>query len=138
MKTQPQGKKFKYCFSGKKAPKAVSKGSTLEFGSYGIKAITGGRIPFSQIEAIRVVIKRMIKKSGKLFFRIFPQTPISKKPIGVRMGGGKGSIDHWVSIVNPGKIICELEGLSEERAMEVFNSVRFKTNLQIKFVRRAF
>ena len=90
----------------------------LDFGEYGLRALETGWLTARQIEAARIAITRRMERRGKLWFRIFPDKPITKKPAETRMGKGKGALDHWVAVVKPGRIICELEGVDEQLARE--------------------
>ena len=112
----------------------ASRRISIDFGEYGLKAITGGRIPARQIEAARRAISRYTKRSGKLWIRIFPDKPVTKKSAGVRMGGGKGDVDHYVSVVRPGTIIFELAGVTRETAVEAMRLARHKLAVKTKFV----
>lgn len=94
------------------------KGSTVAFGSFGLKAITPGRITSRQLEAARIAMTRFMKREGKVWIRIFPDKPITSKPLEVRMGKGKGAVDHWVALVQPGRIMFELDGVPQETAVE--------------------
>ena len=110
------------------------RGSTVAFGKYGMKATTRGYITARQIEAARRTITRHVKRGGKLWIRIFPDKPITKKPLEVRQGKGKGSIDHWSAVINPGRIIFEIEGVSEEMARQAFRLAAAKLPVKIVFV----
>ena len=138
MLLSPKNRKFKKeCkFKKGKIRDITYKGAFLDKGSYGLKAMSSGRITSAQLEAVRVSIKRALKKDGKIFIRIFPHKPITKKPAEVRMGGGKGSVDHWVSIIQPGRILFEIEGVTEEIAKSAFEAADFKLQIKTKFVRR--
>jgi len=94
------------------------RGSVVSFGIYGLKAITGGRITNRQIESARIAMTRYMKREGQVWIRIFPDRPISRKPQEVRMGKGKGSLDHYVAMVAPGRIMFEIDGVSQEIAQE--------------------
>jgi large subunit ribosomal protein L16 len=108
------------------------RGSKVSFGEYGIKATTRGRISSRQIEAARRTMTRHIKRGGKIWIRIFPDKPISKKPLEVRQGKGKGSVDHWVFEVKPGTMLFEMEGVSKELAFEAFRLAAAKLPVQTK------
>lgn len=115
------------------------KGSQLSFGSFGLKSLESGRITDRQIEAARIAVTRAMKREGKVWINIFPDKPITKKPLEVRMGKGKGSLDHWVAIIKPGRIIFETEGVSLEIAQESLRLAAQKLPLKTKFiVRRDF
>ena len=111
-------------------------GTSLNFGSYGLKATRPERVTARQIESARRAITRQLKRSGRLWIRIFPDVPVSKKPAEVRMGKGKGTPEFWVCRVKPGKIMFELDGVSEEAAQEAFSLASAKLPLETKFVRK--
>ncbi len=114
-----QPKRTKYRKQQKPAVKRIAiKGSTISFGVYGLKALTGGRITNRQIESARIAMTRYMKREGQVWIRIFPDRPITRKPQEVRMGKGKGSLDHYVSMVQPGRIMFEIDGVSAEIAHE--------------------
>ncbi len=114
-----QPKRTKYRKQQKGRNKGIAqRGHTVAFGSYGLKAITGGRITNRQIEAARIAMTRYMKREGKVWIRIFPDKPITSKPQEVRMGKGKGALDHWVAVVKPGCIMFEVDGVSQEVAAE--------------------
>ncbi|MCB0326445.1 MAG: 50S ribosomal protein L16 [Bdellovibrionales bacterium] len=112
------------------------RGSTLAFGDYGLKVMECGRITARQIEAARISMTRHIKRGGKVWTRIFPDKPVTKKPAETRMGKGKGGLDHWVAVVKPGRVIYEMEGVSPEVAREAFRLAAHKLPLGTKFVQR--
>lgn len=109
------------------------KGSTVSFGEFGLKAVERGRITARQIEAARRTISRHVKRGGKIWIRIFPDKPISKKPLEVRMGSGKGSVEYWIAQIKPGTMLYELEGVSEELAREAFKLAAAKLPLKTSF-----
>jgi large subunit ribosomal protein L16 len=111
------------------------RGTTVAFGKYGMKAITSGYVTARQIESARRAISRHVKRGGKLWIRIFPDKPITKKPLEVRQGKGKGSIDHWAAVVNPGRVLFEIEGVTEELAQEAFRLAAAKLPVKTIFVR---
>ncbi|GIV31934.1 MAG: 50S ribosomal protein L16 [Saprospiraceae bacterium] len=114
-----QPKRLKYRKQQKpKLKRIANKGTTVCFGTYGLKAITGGRITNRQLEAARIAMTRYMKREGQVWIRIFPDRPITRKPLEVRMGKGKGSLDHYVAIVEPGRIMFELDGVNEATARE--------------------
>jgi len=114
-----QPKRTKYRKQQKPVLKTVDvQGSTIAFGIYGLKAITGGRITNRQIESARIAMTRYMKREGQVWIRIFPDKPITRKPQEVRMGKGKGSLDHYVAMVAPGRIMFEIDGVSQEIAQE--------------------
>ncbi|MEX0930944.1 MAG: 50S ribosomal protein L16 [Candidatus Paceibacterota bacterium] len=119
-----------------KLQKADTRGLTVAFGSYGLKAITPSRVKSNQIEAARRVISRTLGKTGKIWIRIFPDKPITKKPAEVGMGKGKGDPDHFVFEVGPGRILFEVEGVTEDIAREAMRKATAKLPLKGRFVRR--
>ena len=112
------------------------RGSTLSFGSYGIKTEVMGRLTSRQIEAARIAVTRYMKREGQVWIRIFPDTPITNKPAEVRMGKGKGALDHWVAIIKPGRILFEIEGVKEDQAREALRLAAQKLPVTCKFVMR--
>ena len=114
----------------------AGRGQLLNFGAYGLKAIEAERVISKQIEAARVALTRHMKRSGKVWLRVFPNIPVSKKPTEVRMGKGKGSPEYWVCRVKPGRILFEVDGLSLEQAQEAFRSCSHKFNIKTKTVSR--
>ena len=115
---------------------AAKGGNSVDFGEYGLKAMQDGWITARQIEATRISITRTLKRNGKVFIRIFPDKPITKKPAEVRMGKGKGAPEAWVAVIKPGRVMFEVEGVSEELAREAINKARFKLPIKTKFVKR--
>lgn len=111
-------------------------GAAVSFGEYGLKATTRGQLTARQIEAARRTISRHVKRGGKLWIRVFPDKPISKKPIEVRMGNGKGNVEFWVAPIQPGRMLYEIEGVSEEIAREAFRLAAAKLSVQTTFVTR--
>lgn len=109
---------------------------TLKFGSFGLKALEGGQISSRQIEAVRRVITRKLKKTGQLWIRIFPNIPVSKKPIEVRMGKGKGAVEYWAARVKPGRIMFEMDGVPLDLAREAFERAAAKLPIATRFVTR--
>ena len=112
------------------------RGSTLNFGDYGLKALVCGWITNRQIEAARIAMTRHIKRGGKVWIRVFPDKPVSKKPAETRMGKGKGAPEFWVAVIRPGKILFEMEGVSEEIAAEAMRLAAQKLSLKTKMVSR--
>lgn len=112
------------------------KGNTLDFGDYGLQALECGFITAQQIESARVAITRHIKRGGKIWIRVFPDKPITKKPAETRMGKGKGSTEGWVAVVKPGRILYEMEGVGESMAEEAFRLAGHKLPFPTRFVRR--
>ena len=130
-------KKVKHRKWRKRSPKGIETRSTeLAFGSYGLKSMGTKWITSRQIEAARRAIIRYLRKGGKLWIRIFPDKPVTKKGTEVPMGGGKGSVDHYVFPIRPGRIIFELEGISEEKAKEAFRKASDKLPIKTKFIKR--
>jgi len=117
--------------------RGTAKGGTkVSFGEYGIKAISRGRITARQIEAARRAITRSVKRGGKVWIRIFPDKPVTKKPIEVRMGKGKGNVEYWVAQVQPGRVLYEIEGITEEQARDAFRLASAKLPVKTTFVSR--
>jgi large subunit ribosomal protein L16 len=116
---------------------AAKGGTNLDFGEYGLKALQDGWITARQLEAARIAITRHIKRGGKVFIRVFPDKPITKKPAEVRMGKGKGAPEAWVAVIKPGRIMFEVEGVSEELAREAISRAGYKLPIKTKFVKRA-
>ncbi len=112
------------------------RGSTLAFGDYGLKAMECGLITDRQIEAARIAMTRYIKRGGKVWIRIFPDKPITKKPAEVRMGSGKGPLDHWACVIRPGKILFEMEGVALDVATEAMRLAAQKLPMLTKVVSR--
>ena len=111
-------------------------GSSLEFGDYGLRALECGRMTARQIEAARVAMTRHIKRGGKIWIRVFPDNPVTKKPTETRMGKGKGSPEGWIAIVKPGRILYEMEGVSESVAREALRLASHKLPFPTRFVSR--
>lgn len=111
-------------------------GNKVSFGEYGLKATSRGRITARQIEAARRAVTRYVKRGGRIWIRIFPDKPISKKPLEVRMGGGKGNVEYWVAQIQPGRVLYEIEGVSEEQAREAFRLAAAKLPVQTTFIAR--
>ncbi len=111
-------------------------GSRVSFGDYGLKAVECGWITDRQIEAARIAITRFIKRSGRIWIRIFPDKPITKKPQETRMGKGKGAPEQWVAVIKPGRILYEMEGVTEETAKEAMRLAAHKLGIKAKFVTR--
>ncbi|NNF36897.1 MAG: 50S ribosomal protein L16 [Saprospiraceae bacterium] len=112
------------------------RGSSISFGSFGLKSLDAGRITNRQIEAARVAMTRYMQRQGKVWIRIFPDKPITAKPLEVRMGKGKGAVDHWVARIKPGRIMFEMDGVSLEIAQEALRLAAQKLPVQTKFVVR--
>ena len=132
---QPKRTKFRKMHKGRNRGLA-ERGSKVSFGEYGLKATSRGRITSRQIEAARRTITRTVKRGGKLYIRVFPDKPITKKPLEVRMGKGKGSVEYWVAQVQPGSMLYEIEGVPEELAREAFKLAAAKLPVATTFSRR--
>jgi len=132
---QPKRMKFRKMQKGRNRGLA-DRGSKISFGEYGLKATGRGRITARQIEAGRRAITRHVKRGGKIWIRVFPDKPISKKPLEVRMGKGKGSVEYWVAQIQPGRVLYEIEGVSEELAREAFTLAAQKMPVSTTFVKR--
>lgn len=117
--------------------KGLAKGArTVEFGTYGLQAVEPSWLTAQQIESMRVAISRKIKKIGKLFLRVFPDKPVTKKPLETRMGKGKGAPEFWVSVVKRGRIICELSDMDADLAKEILKIAAYKLPMKTKFVQK--
>jgi len=112
------------------------KGSTLEYGDFGLQAVECGFMSAQQIEAARIAITRHVKRGGKIWIRVFPDKPITKKPLETRMGKGKGTPEGWVAVVKPGRILYEMEGVNESIAQEAFRLAGHKLPFSTKFIMR--
>lgn len=132
---QPKRTKFRKMMKGRNRGLA-QRGNKISFGEYGLKATGRGRVTARQIEAGRRAITRHVKRGGKIWIRVFPDKPISKKPLEVRMGKGKGSVEYWVAQVQPGRVLYEIEGVSEEMAREAFALAAQKFPVSTTFVKR--
>jgi len=132
---QPKRTKFRKQHKGRNRGLAT-RGSKISFGEYGLKATTRGRITARQIEAARRAMTRHIKRGGKIWIRIFPDKPISKKPLEVRQGKGKGNVEYWVAQIQPGRMLYEMEGVNEEIAREAFRLAAAKLPVSTTFVSR--
>ncbi|HEY5703915.1 MAG: 50S ribosomal protein L16 [Gammaproteobacteria bacterium] len=132
-----QPKKTKYRKQQKMRNRGMAKGGNkVSFGEFGLKAVSRGRITARQIEAARRAITRSVKRGGKVWIRIFPDKPITKKPIEVRMGKGKGNVEYWVAQIQPGRVLYEIEGISEEQARDAFRLAAAKLPVRTTFVNR--
>ncbi len=132
---QPKRTKFRKQHKGRNRGLAQS-GNKVSFGEFGLKATGRGRLTARQIEAARRTITRTVKRGGKLWIRVFPDKPISKKPLEVRMGKGKGNVEYWVAQIQPGRMLYEIEGVSEELAREAFELASAKLPVGTAFVKR--
>lgn len=132
----PKKVKFRKQMRGRMKGKAY-RGSTLSFGEFGLQATECGYLSARQIEAARIAMNRHVKRGGKMWIRIFPDKPVTKKPAEVRMGKGKGSTEAWVAVIKPGKILYELEGVPRELAREAMRLASHKLSVKTRFVERA-
>ena len=131
----PKKVKYRKKQKGRTKGKAF-RGNTLEFGDYGLQALECGHMSAQQIEAARIAVTRHVKRGGKIWIRVFPDKPVGKKPAETRMGKGKGAPDGWVAVVKPGKVLYELEGVTENMAAEAFRLAGHKLPFATKFVSR--
>jgi len=132
---QPKKTKFRKQQKGRNRGLA-NRGNTVAFGEFGLKAVGRGRITARQIEAARRAMTRHVKRGGKIWIRIFPDKPISKKPLEVRQGKGKGNVEYWIAQIQPGRMLYEMEGVSEVVAREAFRLAAAKLPLATAFVAR--
>ena len=133
-----QPKRTKYRKQMKGRNRGISTvGNKVSFGEFGLKTIEEGRLTARQIEAARRAMTRAVKRGGKLWIRIFPDTPVTKKPLEVRMGSGKGNVEYWVAKVRPGKMLYEMDGVSEAEAREAFKLAAAKLSVKTAFVQRS-
>jgi len=132
---QPKRTKFRKQHKGRNRGLAL-RGSDVSFGEYGLKATGRGRITARQIEAARRAMTRHVKRGGKIWIRIFPDVPVTKKPLEVRQGKGKGNVEYWVVKIQPGRVLYEMEGVSEEIAREAFKLASAKLPISTVFVTR--
>lgn len=132
---QPKRTKFRKQFKGRNRGLAI-RGSKISFGEFGLKATDRGRLTARQLEAARRTITRHIKRGGKIWIRVFPDKPITKKPLEVRQGKGKGPVEYWVAQIQPGKVLFEIEGVAPELAREAFALAAAKLPMATVFVER--
>jgi large subunit ribosomal protein L16 len=132
---QPKRTKYRKQFKGRNRGVAT-RGNKVSFGEYGLKAMECGRITSRQIEAARRALSRHVKRGGKVWIRIFPDKPISKKPLEVRQGKGKGNVEYWVALVQPGRMMFEIEGIPEELAREALRLAAAKLPVKSSFESR--
>jgi large subunit ribosomal protein L16 len=132
----PKKVKHRRVMKGRMRGKAT-RGENLDFGDYGLKALDAGWITDRQIEAARIAMTRHVKRGGKIWIRMFPDKPITKKPAETRMGSGKGAPDHWVAVVKPGRVLYEIQGVDETLAREALKLAAQKLPIKTKFVSRA-
>lgn len=114
------------------------RGNSVSFGEFGLKAVTSGRLTARQIEAARRAMTRKVKRGGKLWIRVFPDIPVTKKPAETRMGSGKGSPEYWVAVIRPGRVLFEISGIEEGVAKEALELAAQKLPVQTSFVRKQF
>ena len=132
---QPKRTKYRKMFKGRNDGLSWS-GAAVSFGEYGLKATSHGQLTARQVEAARRSISRYVKRGGKLWIRIFPDKPVTKKPIEVRMGAGKGNVEYWVAQIKPGRVLYEMEGVDEATAREAFRLASAKLSVTTTFVIR--
>ena len=132
---QPKRTKYRKQFKSRNRGVAT-RGNRVSFGTYGLKAATRGRITARQIESARRALSRHIKRGGKIWIRIFPDKPITKKPLEVRQGKGKGNVEYWVALVQPGRMLFEIEGVTEEIARDAFRLAGAKLPVKVIFETR--
>lgn len=135
MPLMPKRVKYRKLIKGQRRGIATT-GAELSFGEFGLKTLENGWLKNTQIEAVRVILARQLHKGGKLWIRVFPDKAITKKPAEVRMGKGKGDIDHWVAVIRRGKILFELGGVPEEYAKQCFRLAAYKLPVKTKFITR--
>jgi len=132
---QPKRTKFRKVHKGRNRGLANA-GSDVSFGTYGLKAVTRGQLTARQIEAARRAMTRHVKRQGKIWIRVFPDKPITEKPLEVRMGKGKGNVEYWVALIQPGKVLYEMDGVPESLAREAFALAAAKLSVKTTFVIR--
>lgn len=132
---QPKRTKFRKVHTGRNRGLAQS-GNKVSFGTYALKATERGRMTARQIEAARRAMTRAVKRQGKIWIRVFPDKPVTKKPLEVRMGKGKGNVEYWVALIQPGRVLYEIDGVSEELAREAFRLAAAKLPFKTTFVTR--
>tara|TARA_R110002110_G_scaffold415719_2_gene654249 strand:- start:20087 stop:20500 length:414 start_codon:yes stop_codon:yes gene_type:complete len=132
---QPKRTKFRKQHKGRNRGLA-NRGNKVSFGDFGLKATGRGRITSRQIEAARRAMNRYIKRGGKIWIRIFPDKPITQKPLEVRQGKGKGNVEYWVALIQPGRVLYEIQGVSEEVAREAFRLASAKLPVKTEFIER--
>ena len=132
---QPKRTKYRKQMKGRNRGLAQS-GNKISFGEFGLKALERGRLTARQIEAARRAMTRHIKRGGKIWIRVFPDKPITQKPLEVRQGKGKGSVEYWVAQIQPGKVLFEMEGVTRELAIEAFDLARAKLPFKVIFQER--
>ena len=135
MPVMPKKTKYRKMQKGRNRGKAT-RGNKVTEGQYGLQALEAGLITANQIEAARIAMTRFIKRGGKVWIKLFPDKPISTKPIGTRMGKGKGAVEYWVAVVKPGRVMFEIEGVSEDTAKEALRLAAHKLPIKTKFIAR--
>ena len=129
----PKRTKYRRVHRGRLKGKAM-RGNTLAYGDFGLVAMEGAWITINHIEAARIAMTRYIRRGGQVWIKIFPDKPITEKPAETRMGSGKGSVDHWVAVVKPGRVLFEMNGVSEETAREAMRLAMHKLPIKCKFI----
>lgn len=132
---QPKRTKYRKQMKGRNRGLA-QRGSKVSFGEFGLKATERGRLTARQIESARRAMTRHIKRGGKIWIRVFPDKPITQKPLEVRQGKGKGNVEYWVAQIQPGRVLFEMEGVSKELAMEAFDLAKAKLPFKVTFAER--
>ena len=132
---QPKRTKYRKQFKGRNTGLAV-RGSHVAFGEFGLKATSRARMTAREIEAARRALTRHMKRAGQVWIRVYPDVPVSKKPLEVRMGSGKGNVEYWIAKVKPGKVLFEMEGVDEATAREAFRLAGSKLSVSTMFVKR--
>jgi large subunit ribosomal protein L16 len=132
---QPKRTKYRKQMKGRNRGLAL-RGNKVSFGEYGLKAVTRGRLTSRQIEAARRALTHFIKRGGRVWIRVFPDKPVSKKPLEVRMGSGKGNVEYWVALIQPGAVLYEMEGINEQEARAAFKLAAAKLPVRTTFVTR--
>ena len=132
---EPKKVKYRRVHRGNRRGMAMT-GNHVSFGSYGLKAVESSWVTARQIEASRIVISRVVRKIGKMWIRIFPDKPVTARPAETRMGKGKGSLDHWVAVVKPGRVMFEIDGVTLEEAQKAFRDASHKLPMKTKIVQR--
>ena len=132
----PKRVKYRRVHRGRLKGKAM-RGNTITYGDYGLVALEGAWITSNQIEAARIAMTRYIRRGGQVWIKVFPDKPITEKPAETRMGSGKGSVDHWVAVVKPGRVMFEMNGVAEEVAREAMRLAMHKLPIKCKFVVKA-
>ena len=132
---QPKRTKYRKMFKGRNAGLAT-RGSSVAFGEFGLKATDRARMTARELEAARRAMTRYVKRGGQIWVRVFPDVPITKKPLEVRMGSGKGNVEYWVAKVKPGKVLFEMDGVDEATAREAFRLAGSKLSVSTAFVKR--